>query len=138
MLNSSERNPTIGPQDYIGWTMWSVGMFFEVVADGQKQWFKSDQANEGKFIRSGLWSRSRHPNYFGEILLWFGLYVSASSTFRGWQQLAVLCPVAVYLLITKISGIPLLEKAGMKKWGKTNEYLEYVKRTPVLVPLINY
>ena len=89
---------------------------------------------QGKFITSGLWSLSRHPNYFGEILLWFGLYVSASSVFKGWQYLAVLSPVFVHLLITKLSGIPMLEKAGVKKWGHLPEYQNYLKDTPILVP----
>ncbi len=109
-------------------------MFFEVVADYQKSAFRRDPANAGKFINTGLWSISRHPNYFGEILLWFGLYVSASSMFKKWQYLAVLSPIAVHQLITKLSGIPLLEKSGLKKWGKLPQYQEYLKNTPELVP----
>ena len=89
---------------------------------------------QGKFITSGLWSLSRHPNYFGEILLWFGLYFSASTVFRGWQYLAVLSPVFVQLLITKLSGIPMLEAAGLKKWGHLPEYQNYLRNTPILIP----
>lgn len=90
--------------------------------------------HQGKFIASGLWSISRHPNYFGEITLWFGLYISASTVFRKWQYLSVLSPFFVYLLITRVSGIPLLEKDGLKKWGSSPDYQLYLKRTPVLVP----
>jgi len=134
MLNNQTNDKPIGKQDYLGWAMWATGMFFEVLADYQKTAFRNDPANQGKFITSGLWSLSRHPNYFGEILLWFGLYVSASSVFKGWQYLAVLSPVFVHLLITKLSGIPLLEKAGVKKWGHLPEYQNYLKNTPILVP----
>ena len=76
----------------------------------------------------------RHPNYFGEILLWFGLFGSASSVFEGYQYLSVLCPIFVYLLITQLSGVPMLEKAGMKKWGHLAAYKEYIAKTPTLVP----
>merc|ERR1712004_737988 len=89
----------------------------EVVADMQKSVFKSDPANEGQFISSGLWSVSRHPNYFGEILLWFGLYLACSAVFRGWQYLTVASPIFVMLLITRLSGVPLLEASGLKRWG---------------------
>ncbi|KAB7500191.1 hypothetical protein Anas_10814 [Armadillidium nasatum] len=89
-----------------------------------------------KFITTGLWSLSRHPNYFGEILLWFGLYVSASSVFRSYEYLTVFSPVFVYLLITQLSGIPPLEKYGQKKWGKQPSYREYINRTPLLIPFL--
>merc|ERR1712045_882745 len=93
--------------------------------------------NRGKFITTGLWSISHHPNYFGEILLWFGLYISASSVFQRFQYLSVLSPFFVYLLITRLSGIPLLEKAGLKKWGSLPEYQRYINETPCLVPFVN-
>ena len=83
-------------QDYIGWSLFGVGFLFETIADLQKTLFKANENNRGKFITSGLWGISRHPNYFGEIILWFGLYISASSTFRGWQFLSVLSPVIIY------------------------------------------
>ncbi|RXG72969.1 hypothetical protein Avbf_04624 [Armadillidium vulgare] len=89
-----------------------------------------------KFITTGLWSLSRHPNYFGEILLWFGLYVSASSVFRSYEYLTVFSPVFVYLLITQLSGIPPLEKYGQKKWGKQPSYREYINKTPLLIPFL--
>ena len=158
MLNESKRDRPLGAQDYIGWAIWAAGMVFEVTADLQKSAFRRDPANDvrlkfqlrkgyqfftvfsmfqGKFINTGLWSISRHPNYFGEISLWFGLYVSASSVFSGLEYLAVLSPVFVHLLITKVSGIPLLEKAALKKWGSLPQYKEYLKNTPVLVPFLN-
>jgi len=137
MLNSERRNPPVGTRDYVGWGIWGFGFIFEVVADMQKSSFRSNPANKGKFIESGVWSLSRHPNYFGEIALWFGLYVSASSVFSRWQFLSVMSPMAVMLLITKVSGIPLLEKAGMKKWGEDPAYLRYLANTPSLVPRLS-
>jgi len=134
LLNMETRNPPIGTRDYIGWAIWGVGFFFEVVADLQKSIFRSNTENQGKFIDSGLWSISRHPNYFGEISLWFGVYISCSSVFRGSQYLSVLSPVFVMLLITKLSGIPLLEKAGLEKWGKLPEYQKYIEDVPSLIP----
>ena len=134
LLNASEHNPPLGARDFIGWTMWLAGLTIEAMADMQKSSFKADLANKDKFISSGLWSISRHPNYFGEILLWFGLYLSASSALKGWKLFSVLSPVAVYLLITKVSGIPILERNGLKKFGHLPEYKNYLRSTPELIP----
>ena len=87
LLNSSSRDPELGVRDILGWCLWLVGMSFECLADFQKAVFRSDPENRTRFISTGLWAISRHPNYFGEILLWFGLYVSASTVFRGYQYL---------------------------------------------------
>lgn len=138
LLNDSSRNPRLGVRDYVGWALWAIGMFFEVTADLQKTMFRNKPENKGKFIRSGLWAISRHPNYFGEILLWFGLYISASSVFRGWEFASVLSPIFIYLLITKVSGIPLLEKSADKKWGNLAEYQKYKRGTSILVPFLNW
>lgn len=128
------RQPPLGLRDYIGWGLWAVGFVMEVTADYQKTVFRNDAANKDKFISSGLWSLSRHPNYFGEILLWFGLYLSASSALTHWEYLTVLCPLLDSLLITKISGVPPLEKYAAMKWGTSPQYRDYVAKTPVLVP----
>jgi len=133
-LNTTTFNPAIGLRDYIGWSLWGLGFLTEVVADLQKSTFKSDPANDGKFIQSGLWSISRHPNYLGEISLWFGLFLTCSSVFRGPQYLTLVSPIMVTLLITKLSGIPLLEASGEKRWGKDAEYQSYVRDVPVLIP----
>jgi len=135
-LNMSKRNPALGMRDYLGWTIWGLGFLIEVVADMQKSVFRSDPANEGQFISSGLWSVSRHPNYFGEILLWFGLYVACSAVFRGWEYLTVASPIFVMLLITRLSGVPLLEASGLKRWGGSAEYQRYIRDVPVLIPFI--
>lgn len=135
-LNTCTRNPVLGVRDFLGVGLWTGGFLMEVVADLQKSVFKSDPENKGKFIQSGLWGVSRHPNYFGEITLWAGVFLTCSSVFRGPQYLAVLSPVMVALLITQLSGIPLLEAAGEKRWGSDPEYQRYVRDTPVLVPFL--
>jgi len=118
----------------IGFLVWVFGFAFEVVADSQKSRFNADPANKGKFIQTGLWSRSRHPNYFGEIVLWVGIAIIAIPVLQGWQWVAMISPLFVTLLLTRVSGIPLLEKKADKKWGGQEDYEAYKKNTPVLIP----
>jgi len=120
----------------LGLLIWILGFGIEVVADLQKSRFNANPANKGKFINTGLWSRSRHPNYFGEITLWVGIAVIALPVLQGWQWIALISPLFVTLLLTKVSGIPLLEKKADKKWGGQEEYEAYKKKTPVLIPKI--
>ena len=114
--------------------IWLTGFTIEVMADRQKSRFRADPANRGRFISTGLWSRSRHPNYFGEITLWVGILLIAAPTLRGWQWVAVLSPLFVTVLLTRVSGIPLLEKKADTKWGDDPAYQEYKASTPVLIP----
>jgi steroid 5-alpha reductase family enzyme len=118
----------------LGFLVWVFGFTMEVLADSQKSRFSKDPANKGKFIQTGLWSRSRHPNYFGEIVLWVGVAVIALPVLHGWQWVALISPVFVTLLLTRVSGIPLLESKADKKWGGQADYEDYKKRTPVLIP----
>ena len=118
----------------VGALVWLIGFVIEVVADAQKSRFNADPANKGKFIRTGLWSRSRHPNYFGEIVLWIGVAIIAIPVLQGWQWVAMISPVFVAILLTRISGIPLLQKKAEAKWGGQADYEEYKKNTPVLIP----
>lgn len=120
----------------LGALIWVLGFAIEVTADTQKSRFSANPQNKGQFIRTGLWSRSRHPNYFGEIVLWIGVAVIALPVLQGWQWVALISPVFVALLLTRVSGIPLLEQKADKKWGGQAEYEEYKKRTPVLIPRI--
>ena len=117
-----------------GGVVWLVGFGIEVLADREKQRFRADPANRDRFIRSGSWAWSRHPNYFGEITLWFGVALVTLPVLSGWQYATLISPVFVYVLLTRISGIPLLESRGKKKWGSDPEYQAYRKRTPVLFP----
>lgn len=118
----------------IGLIVWLIGLGFEVVADLQKSGFKADPANAGRFIDSGVWSWSRHPNYFGEILLWIGVAIVTLPVLQGWQWVALASPVFVTALITKVSGIPLLEAKADAKWGGQPDYEAYKAKTSVLIP----
>jgi len=118
----------------VGTIVWIIGFAIEVAADRQKSAFKQDPANDGRFITSGLWAWSRHPNYFGEITLWLGVAVMALPVLSGWRWVTLISPVFVVLLLTRISGIPMLERRAAKRWGDEAEFQEYVARTPVLVP----
>jgi len=118
----------------VGFLVWVFGFTMEEVADYQKSRFNADLNNKGKFIQTGLWSRSRHPNYFGEIVLWIGVMIIALPVLHGWQWVALISPVFVTLLLTRVSGIPLLEKKADQKWGGQENYEVYKKTTPVLIP----
>ena len=119
---------------YLGSIFWIFGFLFESIADFQKRKFKIE--NKKTFINSGLWSISRHPNYFGEIILWVGISIIAFPVLNGWQFTSLVSPVFVYLLLTKVSGIPLLEKHAEKTWGENKNYKDYKENTPVLFPKI--
>lgn len=129
--------PEPRPLDAFFWAgaaLWVLGFVFEVVADEQKRRFKADPANQGKFITSGLWAWSQHPNYFGEITLWTGILVIALPSLSGWSWLAVLSPLFVTLLLTKVSGINLLDAIAEKRWGDDPAWQAYVRTTPALFP----
>lgn len=118
----------------LGALVWLLGFAIEVRADSEKTRFSMNPKNKGRFIQTGLWARSRHPNYFGEIVLWFGVALMAFPVLRGWQYVTLLSPVFVILLLTRISGIPLLENKADKKWGGQQDYEAYKRSTPVLIP----
>lgn len=118
----------------IGFLVWIFGFAIEVIADSQKRRFSANPENKGKFIQTGLWSRSRHPNYFGEIIVWVGVAMIALPVLQGWQWVALISPVFVTLLLTRVSGVPLLENKADKKWGGQADYESYKKNTPVLIP----
>lgn len=136
ILNAKQHDEELSTRDYIGWGIWGLGFFFEALSDYQKSEFRADPDNAGKFITSGLWSLSRHPNYFGEILVWAGLFISASSVMRGSDYISLISPIFVTFLLTKVSGVPLLERSAMKRWGTDPLYQEYVRKTPVLIPFL--
>jgi steroid 5-alpha reductase family enzyme len=119
---------------FIGLLVWLLGFGIEVVADAQKSRFSANPDNQGRFIQTGLWARSRHPNYFGEIILWIGIAVVALPVLRGWQWVTLVSPAFVTLLLTRVSGVPLLEKRADEKWGGQEDYETYKRTTPVLIP----
>jgi len=132
---TSTTRVELGTVTAIGLVVWVVGIGLEIVADAQKSRFRADPSNKGRFIHTGLWSWSRHPNYFGEILLWVGVAVVALPALRGWQWVALLSPVFVALLLLRVSGVPMLEKAADERWGGQPDYEAYKSGTSLLVPL---
>ncbi len=133
IITSTEREP-LGLLGIIGIAVWVAGFATEVVADQQKSAFKADPANEGRFITTGLWAWSRHPNYFGEITLWTGIAILAIPVLSGWRWATLISPIFVTVLLTRVSGIPMLEARAKKRWGDEAAYRAYVENTPVLVP----
>ena len=121
---------------YFGLVLWVAGFSFEVIADEQKRRFRLQSSNKDQFISTGLWSISRHPNYFGEILLWIGMAVIAFPTLQGWQHISLISPIFIYLLLTRMSGVNLLEKYADEKWGGDESYQIYKRDTPVLIPFL--
>jgi len=133
IITGLERQ-SIGFVGIVGIVVWVAGFGIEVVSDQQKSAFKQDPANDGRFITTGLWAWSRHPNYFGEIVLWTGIAIMALPVLSGWRWVTLISPVFVTLLLTKLSGIPMLEKRAEERWGDESAFQEYTENTPVLVP----
>ena len=118
----------------IGLAVFVIGWLIEVIADNQKSAFRAIEKNKDRFINQGLWARSRHPNYFGEITLWLGIAIMSVPSFSGMNYLALFSPVFTYLLLNYVSGIRLLEARGNKKWGHLEDYQLYLNGTPKLIP----
>lgn len=132
IITGGNREP-LGIIGYVGIAVWTIGILTEIVADQQKSAFRADPANKGRFIDTGLWAWSRHPNYFGEIVLWTGVAIIAIPVLEGWQWVTLISPVFVAFLLTKVSGVPLLEKTADQRWGGQDDYEAYKQNTPVLV-----
>ena len=118
---------------YIGLVTFLVGLSIEIIADSQKTKFRKDPKNKDKFINEGLWAKSRHPNYVGEITLWAGVAIMSFSSLEGWQYISLISPIFTYLLLVYVSGVPQLTASGQKKWGHLESYQEYIKHTPTLI-----
>ena len=118
---------------YIGLVTFIVGLSIEIIADSQKTKFRKDPKNKDKFINKGLWARSRHPNYVGEITLWTGVAIMSFSSLEGWQYISLISPIFTYLLLVYVSGVPQLTASGQKKWGHLESYQDYIKNTPTLI-----
>jgi len=133
---SSDTGVVVNILFYIGFGLFLYGFITEIVADMQKTAFRSIPENKDKFITTGLWAKSRHPNFFGEIVLWTGIAVMSFSSLKGLQYLTLISPIFTYLLLVYVSGIRMLEARGDKKWGNDKEYIKYKAETPALI--INY
>lgn len=114
--------------DIIGLVIWIYGFYYEAVGDGQLMRFKQNPANKGKIMNQGLWQFTRHPNYFGEATMWWGIFVIMLSFRFGY--LAILSPVIITTLLLRVSGVPLLEK----KYQSNPDYREYVRKTSSFIP----
>ena len=132
-ITTTTRKP-LGWLALIGFLVWAFGLGFEVLADTQKSAFKANPENKGDFIDVGLWAWSRHPNYFGEIVLWLGVAMIALPVLRGWQWVALISPLYVTAQLALVSGIPILERKADERWGGQEDYEAYKERTPVLIP----
>jgi steroid 5-alpha reductase family enzyme len=132
-MTSAQREP-LGLAGFVGLAVWAVGFAIEVISDRQKRTFRQDPANSGRFITTGLWAWSRHPNYFGEVVLWLGIALIALPSLSGWQYVTLISPLFVFVLITRVSGIPPLEARAEERWGDEPEFVAYKARTPVLIP----
>lgn len=132
IITGGAREP-LGAVGSVGIAVWLIGILIEIVADSQKSSFKSDPANKDKFINVGLWAWSRHPNYFGEIVLWTGIAIIAVPVLQGWQWATLISPVFVAFLLIKVSGIPLLEAKADERWGGQDDYENYKRSTSELV-----
>jgi steroid 5-alpha reductase family enzyme len=115
--------------DLLGLFVWITGFFFEAVGDWQLKQFIKDPVNKGKIMQYGLWRYSRHPNYFGEVVQWWGVFLFALSLYQGW--ITIMGPVTITLLILFVSGVPLLEK----KYSGREDFENYKKKTSIFFPL---
>ena len=127
---SSAGGLTVGVGFYVGLIVFVLGFALEVVADMQKTRFRKDPKNKSNFINSGLWAKSRHPNYLGELILWVGVAIMSVQSLEGLQYITLISPLFVYVLLVYISGVRMLEDSGQKKWGNLPEYKEYLNNTP--------
>ena len=144
-LITSRRDPDSGageeegdPQPFLlfdcGVAIWLCGSIYEVVADEQKRQWRKDPNNKGKWIDSGLWSYSRHPNYFGEITLWFGLALASVPVLSGFRWAMLISPVFCGFLLCCVSGIPFQNAKAKKQWGENPEWRQYMASTSALIP----
>ncbi len=130
---SSDSGLIVNPVFFAGLVLFIFGFLLEIIADKQKSKFRAIPENKNKFISSGLWARSRHPNYFGEIVLWTGIAVMSFSSLEGLQYLTLISPIFTYVLLVYISGVRMLEARGDIKWGENEDYRNYKENTPVLL-----
>lgn len=127
-------NLELNSQDVIGISFWLIGFVIESVSDYQKFNFKNNDNNLNKFCNVGLWSISRHPNYFGEIILWWGIFISSCRIFSPIMYISILSPITITILLLFVSGVNLLENSSDNKYGNLIEYIEYKKSVSVLIP----
>ena len=129
MFGNSDATPGVGPIAVIGIMVWAVGFLFEAVGDWQLARFKRESSNAGKVMQTGLWSLTRHPNYFGNALLWWGIGIVGAETGSG--IIGFIGPVVMTFFLLKVSGVPMLERSLNKR---REGYAEYAARTSMFIP----
>jgi len=112
-----------------------IGLILETIADYQKYTFKNDPTNHGKWIQCGLWKFSRHPNYFGELLVWWGLFIIAFGFLTGALWLTILGPIYLTLLLLFVSGVPTLENKYDQRYKDNGDFQRYKESTSLIIPL---
>lgn len=133
LSNPSNSQPDLSWSDFLGLAVWIIGFSIEVVADNQKQKFKSVHPDD--FISVGLYAYSRYPNYFGEVLLWAGVWISATAGFtENWQFVSIFSPIFEFFLIYFVSGVAISERSALKRYGHRQDFIEYKKRTSIFIP----
>lgn len=136
---SASESPALGLTDLAGVALWATGFAIESIADHQKRAFRKKRyrsvSTQHGFITTGLWAWSRHPNYFGEVLLWLGLSIIATATFSGWAWIGLVSPIFVFALLRFGSGVPLLEERADDRFGHIPAYQAYKRRTPIFFML---
>ena len=130
---STSKGVQVNSLLYVGLAFFLIGFLIEIISDNQKSKFRSNPENKDKFITTGLWSFSRHPNYLGEIILWLGITIMSISSLSGWQFITLISPIFTYVLLVYVSGVRILEANGKKKWGHLESYQDYLKKTPSLI-----
>lgn len=133
ILNSVKKD-SFNFLTFLGFALWFLGLSLETVADYQKFVFKNKPENKDKWIDTGLWSLARYPNYFGEMLCWWGIFIYCLPLFSFLEYLTIISPLFITFILIKVSGIPLLEKRYMRKYGQNPQYLAYKKNTNLLIP----
>ena len=133
----SPEDDTLPVLAMVGMALWLTGFTIESISDYQKRAFRKENNPSNSFIHTGLWARSRHPNYFGEITLWIGISVIALNTLTGVEYITLISPVFVYILLTRMSGVNLLERIADERYGDLEEYQRYKRNTPVLIPKLS-
>jgi len=129
-LPSFSFQAEMGIFEYIGIAFWAIGLFFEAVGDWQLMRFKKDKSNKGKVMNKGLWRYTRHPNYFGDSMVWWGFFIYTLSHPSGWMY--IFCPIIMTLFLVKISGVAMLEVKLKKSKPK---YAEYIRKTSSFIPM---
>ncbi|CAN8075126.1 unnamed protein product [Agarophyton chilense] len=135
IVNSKPVSASLNGRDYVGWAIFAFAAILEAVADQQKLIFKNKPESKGRWTDYGVWKWSRHPNFFAEMLVWWGLFISATNDLDGAEYAAIASPIFITLLLLFVSGIPILEKSWAEKYGNKPGYLEWKDKTSVLIPI---